>query len=600
MARYSDSAVETIKQRLRLSEVVGSYVRLTKQGNTDDYKACCPFHSEKTPSFLVHDREGFYKCFGCGKSGSMFNFVMEMEHVSFPEALKILAEKAGVELKVQNEYEKKESDRTKTVQDIYNRIMNSFHAYLKSQKEASFAREYLARRNILPQTIDNFKLGFATEDPKWLYDFLRKNNYSDEILRETGLFSRNYENLPLFRNRVLFPIRTWQGNCVAFGGRDLTGESKAKYINTPETSIYSKRHNLFGLYESLPELKKREEIILCEGNFDVISLHQAGLAYAAAPLGTAFTEEQAKLIKRYCRKVNLLFDSDTAGRNATVKALIILQHNGLESRVIRPFPDDIKDASQMLEERGAEELARCCLNTEGGFSYLVHSALKMYDIRQPRGKSSVFKEVKPFLDATESRIERQDYFKYLSDILSVPQEQIVRDYENLTGTDSSREKDSEEPVAAVSVIKSGPELQSMLLILNNPDWFNRFKSEIKFNFLSDIHARMLYTVLEDAQREEIASRDLLFQMISDEDLRNCAFNSLSDDEYRPKDIEGAVHDVIVNLKLRRLEEKRANVQTLIDTAQMEGSSSADFIPLLETATELDREIMSLKAQITEV
>ncbi|MCR5761559.1 MAG: DNA primase [Sphaerochaetaceae bacterium] len=599
MARYSDSVVETVKQRLRLSEVVGSYVRLTKQGNTDDYKACCPFHSEKTPSFLVHDREGFYKCFGCGKSGNMFTFVMEMEHVGFPDAIKLLAEKAGVPLKEENEYEKRESDKTKTIQDIYNRIIKSFNSYLMTKNEASHAREYLSKRKISSDTVSKFMLGYATADSSWLYDFLKKNNYSDEVLKETGLFSRNYENLPLFRDRILFPIRNWRGNCVAFGGRDLTGESKAKYINTPETAIYSKRNNLFGLYESLPELKKREEIILCEGNFDVISLHQAGLSYAAAPLGTAFTDEQARLIKRYCKRVNLLFDTDAAGRNATVKALIICQNNGLETRVIRPFEDNIKDASQMLEEKGAEELLRSCSNTEGGFSYLVHSALKMYDIRQPKGKSSVFKEVKPFLDATESSIERQDYFKYLSDILRVSQEQIIQEYEDSSGNEKAVADSQDKPVIVVNEIKAGPELKSMLLLLNNPQWFDRFKAEIKFNFLTDTNARMLYTVLEDAQREEIKTQETLLQMISDENLKNYAYGSITDVAYRPVNIEQAVNDVIKNLKLKRLEDKRANVQLLIETAQMEGTPASDFISLLETVNELDREIMNLKAQFTE-
>ncbi len=599
MARYSDSVVETIKQRLRLSEVIGSYVRLTKQGNTDDYKACCPFHSEKTPSFLVHDREGFYKCFGCGKSGNMFSFIMEMEHVSFPEAIKFLAEKASVPLKEENEYEKKESDKTKVIQDIYNRILKSFNTYLLTRSDAEHARTYLASRKVTKTTVENFMLGYAPSDSTWLYDFLKKNNYSDEILKETGLFSRNYDNLPLFRDRILFPIRNWRGNCVAFGGRDLTGESKAKYINTPETAIYSKRNNLFGLYESLDELKKREEIILCEGNFDVVSLHQAGLRYAAAPLGTAFTDEQARLIKRYCKRVNLLFDSDGAGRNATVKALIICQTNGLETRVIKPFPDDIKDASQMLEEKGAEELLKSCSSTEGGFSYLVHSALKMYDIRQPKGKSSVFKEVKPFLDATESSIERQDYFKYLSDILRVPQEQIIREYEDSTGSTQTWSDSKTEPVIVKNEIKPGPELNSMLLLLNNPECFDRFKTEIKFNFLADVNARALYTILEDAQREEIKTKETLLQMISDENLRNFAYGSMTDVAYRPANLSQAVTDVINNLKLKRLEDKRANVQLLIESAQMEGAPDYDFISLLETVNELDREIMNLKAQNAE-
>jgi len=333
MAKYSESVIESIKNRLTVSEVVSQYVTLTRKG--DRFWGLCPFHHEKTPSFTVVDEDGFYKCFGCGKGGSIFNFVMEMEHVGFSEAVEILAKKAGIELKKETEGEKKEYSKQKAIEELYNRLSKTYHLILLSHPQAQGAREYLEKRKVSQQTIEKFQLGYAPDDPKWLYGFLRKNNYSDEVLKESGLFSKNYEQLPLFRNRIMFPIRTWQGNCVAFGGRDLSGESRAKYINTPETVIYSKRHVLFGFYESLPAIKEKKEITLCEGNFDVVSLHQAGLTYAAAPLGTAFTEEQAKLIKRYCNKVNLLFDSDSAGQNATAKALLICQKLDLTNFVVK-------------------------------------------------------------------------------------------------------------------------------------------------------------------------------------------------------------------------------------------------------------------------
>lgn len=594
MAKYSEAVIEDIKNRLPVSEVVSQYVKLTRKG--DRYWGLCPFHHEKTPSFTVLDSGGFYKCFGCGKGGSIFDFVMEMEHVSFPEAVEILAKKAGIELKEESEGEKRQYSKQKAIGELYDRLYKTYHTILLTHPQAQAARDYLAKRKVSADTIEKFQLGYAPDDPKWLYGFLRKNNYSDEVLKESGLFSRNYETLPLFRNRIMFPIRTWQGSCVAFGGRDLSGESRAKYINTPDTAIYSKRNVLFGFYESLSTLKEKKEITLCEGNFDVISLHQAGLTYAAAPLGTAFTEEQAKLIKRYCDRVNLLFDSDSAGQNATAKALLICQKLDLSNFVVKL--EGAKDASQMLEEQGEQTLAKSAVNAVTGFSYLVSSALKMYDIRQPKGKSSVFKEVRPYLDATSSDIERQGYIKYLSDVLRIPEEKILSDYMKQRGTEPEPKEEEKATIGiAYNPLKASTELNAMLILMKNRDLFERFRTKVKVSDMVDPLARKLYTVLEDASRQDVRTPEILLQMIEQQELKDLTVTAFASPMYDRSNAEKVLEDAVLQIRLRRLEEKRNRVLRLLSSGEMENMDASEVGQYLSMKASLDKDIEELKEEM---
>lgn len=592
MARYSEAVIESIKSRLTVSDVVSQYVQLNRNGNR--FWGLCPFHHEKTPSFTVVDEGGFYKCFGCGKGGSIFDFIMEMEHVTFPEAVEILAKKAGIELKEETASQREEYKKQKAIQELYERILKSFHHILLNNPGAQYAREYLEKRKVSSQTIENFMLGYAPDSPDWLYNFLKKNNYSDEVLKDSGLFSKNYENLPLFRNRIMFPIRTWQGNCVAFGARDLSGESRAKYINTPDTMIYSKRNVLFGFYESLPTLKEKKEIIICEGNFDVISLHQAGLTYAVAPLGTAFTPEQAKLIKRYCNKVNVLFDSDSAGQNATAKALLICQKLDLVNCVIKL--DGAKDASQMLEEQGPEALLKCCVNSVPGFSYLVSSALKRYDIRQPKGKSSVFKEVKPYLDATSSEIERQGYIKYLADVLRIPEGKVTSDYMRQQELEPEEEP-SQVKKQQYNPLKVSTELNAMLLLMKNRDLFDSFRNKIRVSDMTDKPARELYTVLEDASRQDVKTTDVLLQMIADEQLRNLVVEALVNPMYDPQKAHATLMDAVYQIKLKHLEEKRNTVTRLLNNGEMDNMDAKELTELLTVKAQIDQDILDLKNEM---
>jgi DNA primase len=591
MAKISDSVLDQIKAKIPISEVVSDYVTLSSRGGR--LWGLCPFHQEKTASFSVVDEQGFYYCFSCKKGGSMFDFVMEMEKIPFVEAVKILAKKANVELADENPEDKKKRDLNDTLYDLYDKIAGSFHFILAKSPMGQKGREYLEHRNVKPEMWERFNLGYAPDNASWLYNFLVKQHYSDELLKVCGLFSQKDNRYPLFRDRLMFPIRTWQGKTVAFGGRDLSGTSKAKYINTPETAIYSKKNNLFGLYESLDTIKKGQSAILCEGNFDVVALHQSGFTNAMAPLGTSFTNEQAKLLRRYCISVTTLFDSDDAGQNATVKALTIAQSHGLANTVLKLSL--AKDASEVVENQGEVALQSDLQHPIQGFDYLVNNAINQYDITTSRGKSLVFSKVRPYLDATESAIEKEDLIKHLSLLLKVDESSIIDDYSR----GHNKIAEPSVPVKGEQVRPLNPasisvDLYAMLTLVNNRGLYVQFRYKLAIEDLEDQEAEALYDVLEDAAREDVGKNDeYIMQMIEDPQLRSDVATSFAMEEFKlaPQKV---LNEAVNRIQLRNYEKKRASSKRLLDISLSDGTAEEGIEELLREKTEIDAKISLLK------
>ncbi|MDT4761446.1 DNA primase [Sphaerochaeta sp. PS] len=591
MAKISDDVLDQIKARLSISEVVSDYVTLSNRGGR--LWGLCPFHQEKTASFSVVDDQGFYYCFSCKKGGSMFDFIMEMEKVPFIESVKILATKANVELAEESPHEKEKRDLNETLYSLYDKIAGSFHYILLSSPLGQKGREYLKGRNVSPAMWERFRLGYAPDNASWLYDFLKKQHYSDEILLQSGLFSQKNTQYPLFRDRLMFPIRTWQGKTVAFGARDLSGTSKAKYINTPETAIYSKKNNLFGLYESLETIKKDQKAILCEGNFDVVAMHQSGYTNAMAPLGTSFTEEQVKLLRRYCVSVTTLFDSDDAGQNATAKALILAQKFGMENKVLKLTK--AKDAAELVEKAGEEALKSDLQTSLQGFHYLVNNALNKYDTTTSKGKSAVFSAVRPYLDATESAIEKEALIKHLSMLLNVDESSIIDDY--LRGKQFIAKPVVQETAAQVRPLNPATlslDLYAMLTLVNNRDLYLQTRYKLVVEDLEDKEAEALYNVLEDAAREDVGKNDeYILQMIDDPQLRSDVALSFTMEEFKlaPQDV---LNEAVNRIQLRNYEKKRVSNKRLLDISLSDGTADDEIEDLLREKTEIDAKISILR------
>ncbi|MCX8013175.1 MAG: DNA primase, partial [Rectinema sp.] len=329
MARIASETRQQILDRTDFLSVYQEHVRLTKKGSS--YWGLCPFHAEKTPSFSVSADTGLFYCFGCHKGGSVIQFLMDLDKLSYTEVMEELAKRAGIEIHFEQSDAAREIDRERqALLELYERLSHTFNWFLREHASGAPALAVLRRRGIPDTLIDRFNLGYAPSQKQWLYSFLQSKGYSDEFLSRSGLFSRNDPRWPLFSGRIMFPITDAKSRVIAFGGRTMADEGP-KYINSPETLLFRKQETLFGLAQALESIKAKDEAIVCEGYMDVLSFHAAGLANAVAPLGTAFTSQQALALKRRASRVILCFDADEAGMKAAERACAIATAAGLET-----------------------------------------------------------------------------------------------------------------------------------------------------------------------------------------------------------------------------------------------------------------------------
>ncbi len=415
---YSDEVIEDVRARNDIVDVIGQYVSLKKAGNS--YKCCCPFHHEKTPSFTVSRSKQMYHCFGCGAGGNVFTFVMQYENFSFPEAVKYLADRAGITLPEMelSDAEKREAGRKAQLKEV-NKVAAAYFHYLLTRTERGKIglKYYKETRQFTDETINNFGLGYADIYADDLYKYLKSKGYSDKLISDAGLVDIDEKRgvHDKFWNRVIVPILDINGKVIAFGGRVL-GDAKPKYLNTKETDIFDKSHNIFAM--NIARRSRRRGVILCEGYMDVISQHQAGFDNAIASLGTAFTMGQASLIKRYTSEVYLAYDSDGAGRAATMKAIGILREMNLMERVIDLSP--YKDPDEFLKNLGAEAYEERIKNAIPGRMFEIDQIAGRYNMNDPEEKTSFVNNTAKLLAGIEDVSQRSNYLdavarKYMLD-----------------------------------------------------------------------------------------------------------------------------------------------------------------------------------------
>ena len=407
--RYSHTVIEEVRSRNDIVDVVSSYISLKKAGAL--YKCCCPFHNEKTPSFTVSRDRQMFKCFGCGVGGSVFTFVMKYENFSYPDAIRYLAQRVGMQLPEaeMTESEKRAQDRKTKMKEASRAAAAYYHYLLLNSEEGKVGlRYYKETRGFTDKTIEDFALGFASMRSEHLYQYLKGKGFSDDILQDVGLIVFDERRGPrgLFWNRVMVPILDINGKCIGFGGRVL-GDGTPKYLNTKETDIFDKGHTLFAMY--LARRSKRRGVILCEGYMDVISQHQAGFDNAIASLGTAFTYGQANLIKRYTKEVYLAYDSDGAGTNAALKAIRILRSLDMQSRVISLEP--YKDPDEFLKAEGAEKYQERIDQAIPGRMFEIKQMALKTNMNDPEEKTAFINKVGQSLAGIEDIAERTTYIE---------------------------------------------------------------------------------------------------------------------------------------------------------------------------------------------
>ena len=401
---FSEDLIEEIRQKNDIVDVISGYVKLQKKGSS--YFGLCPFHNEKSPSFSVSRQKQMYYCFGCGAGGNVITFIMEYENYSFSEAVRLLAQRAGVDIpEVEYSKEAKErADLKATLLEINKLAAKYFYAQLKAE-QAKHAHTYLTKRGLSEETITAFGLGYSNKYSDDLYRYLKTKGYSDELLVKAGLISASEKGVyDKFWNRVMFPIMDANNRVIGFGGR-VMGEGEPKYLNSPETEIFDKSRNLYGLNRA--RTSRKNYFLICEGYMDVIALHQAGFTNAVASLGTAFTPGHASLIKRYVNEVYLTFDSDGAGTKAALRALPILKEAGISAKIIRMDP--YKDPDEFIKNLGPEAFEERINKARNGFMFSLEVLERDYDMNSPEGKTSFFNETAKRLTEFEEEIERNNY-----------------------------------------------------------------------------------------------------------------------------------------------------------------------------------------------
>lgn len=408
---YAEDVIEEVRSRNDIVSVISEYVKLQRKGSS--YFGLCPFHNEKSPSFSVSPDKQMYYCFGCGAGGNVFTFIQEYENYSFPEAMKFLAERAGITLP-----EKEYSQEERRAQDLRTRILNvnkmaaKYYYYQLRTENGRQAMEYLKNRRLSDETIRSFGLGYSNKYSNDLYLYLKKQGVSDELLRESGLMNVDERNgmYDKFWNRVIFPIMDVNNRVIGFGGR-VMGDGKPKYLNSPETAVFDKSRNLYGL--NVARTARKKSMLVCEGYMDVISMHQAGFKNSVASLGTALTTQHASLLKRYTDEVILTYDSDGAGIKAALRAIPMLKAAGISTRVLHMNP--YKDPDEFIKTLGPEAFQERMEQAENSFLFEISILERDFDMHDPEGKTGFYQAAARKLMEFDQELERENYIQAVAE-----------------------------------------------------------------------------------------------------------------------------------------------------------------------------------------
>ncbi len=584
--RIPERTLSEIQDRLDAAEVIGEYVPLQKKGGR--YWGRCPFHQEKTPSFCVTPDKGMYYCFGCHKGGGLIQFVMEIEKVPFRDAVELLAKKAGVEI----EREEGETGGVKreTYLELNRRLVGSFNWLLRESPIAENARAYLSGRGIGREEIEEFKLGYAPGDREWLKKFLKTKSYSDDFLAKTGLFSDSSGGkAALFANRIIFPIANAKGEVVAFGGRALA-EGAPKYINSPETPYFKKGENLFGMDKALPAIKEKGTTFLVEGYMDVLAMHRAGMKNCVAPLGTALTEAQARFLKRYADRAVLAFDTDDAGRKATLRSIEILEKLDFDIGVVELASR--KDPADVLLMDGKDSLVSAMGSLKPCFPYLMEKASERNSRTTAEGKEGIRDFLFPFIAALGSQVRADDYIRALAEEIGSTEDSVRADFRTWRKGTRQKTDAKSEP----SALRVSADLFPFLAVAARQDLFPIVRnSGIAMEDLDDPSARELFIALEETFRSETPSFSGLLERIGNQALRELLIARIASGEFDMNQ-EKMIGDGVKRIKQRTLTKKRDLLAAEMRRLGKEPADMARLKPLLEEKMHLDDELAKLAAK----
>ena len=560
---YSDDLIEEIRSRNDIVDVVSSYVKLQKRGST--YFGLCPFHSEKSPSFSVTPSKQMYYCFGCGAGGNAYTFIMKYENYSFTEAVKALADRAGVALP-EGEYsaeEKKRADLKARLLEVNKEAAKYYYHVLKSEK-GRVGYEYLKNRGLSDDTITKFGLGYSTNYTNDLYNYLKNKDFDDYVLKESGLFNYSEKKVcDKFSGRVMFPIMDVNNRVIGFGGR-VMGDGQPKYLNSPETILFDKSRNLYGM--NIARNSKKEYMLICEGYMDVISLHQAGFTNAVASLGTAYTLRQAALIKRYADNVCLTYDSDGAGVKAALRAIPISKEAGLSVKVINMKP--YKDPDEFIKALGGNEYEKRIADARNSFLYEIDKMKEEMDLSDPDMKSKFFQAIARKLLEFRDELERNVYIDAVCDEYMLPKESLIKTLKGLSLTISEEELKAGS-IAKKEDYKRPKDDAAKMALKTLLTWLiddNRIYDKIKDiiteeDFILPLYHEVAVMLFEQLKKCELNPAKIINHFESGDEQSEVAglFSSPISEELTNEEKEKTLNDILYNVKKNSIDYRSRNV-----------------------------------------
>lgn len=556
---YSEEIVEEVRSRNDIVAVISQYVKLLKRGS--NYFGLCPFHGEKTASFSVSPSKQMYYCFGCGAGGNVITFVMEYENYTFPEALKMLADRAGITLPQgeETEEQKRQADLRSQLLAVNKEAARYYYYQLRNQG-GERGYQYLAGRGLSSDTMKRFGLGFSPMANQALYRYLKNKGWEDRLLQESGLVKIDERGArDRFWNRVMFPIMDLNNRVIGFGGR-VMGEGEPKYLNSPETRLFDKSRNLYGL--NLARRSRRPYLLLCEGYMDVIALHQAGFDCAVASLGTAFTAGHAMLIKRYVSEVIITYDSDGAGQKAALRAIPILKEAGLSVKVLNMKP--YKDPDEFIVHLGAEAYEERISQAVNAFLFETDALRGEYDLGDPEGKTGFHRAVAGKLSEFTDELERNNYLEAVAARHQIPLEALREMVNRYGGRRMRAEPEPREEGGRPRKRKEKDEgyQEDQRLLLNflatEPAACGRLRKMLSpEDFAGPVYRPVAEAILGALERgEPVQPAALLSQFLEEEEKRNqvaAVFNTALSEETTKEEREKILTETVRRLKRVRLD-----------------------------------------------
>ena len=553
---YPQELIEEVRTKNDIVDVISGYVRIQKKGS--NYFGLCPFHNEKSPSFSVSQSKQIFYCFGCGAGGNVITFLMEYENATFQEAVKILADRAGInlpEMEYNEEARQKESRRARLLE--INKEAARYYYYMLRDSRGRTGYQYLSGRSLTDETMKKFGLGFADGTSSDLTAYLRARGYPDELLQESGLlaFDEKRGVHDKFWNRVMFPIQDGNHRVIGFGGR-VMGDAKPKYLNSPETMIFDKSRNLYGL--NFARTSRKGNIILCEGYMDVIAMHQAGFTQAVASLGTAFTTGQASLLRRYTEDVLLAYDSDGAGVNAAMRAIGILKESGLRGRVIDMKP--YKDPDEFMKNLGAEAFEERISQAQNSFFFEL-SILERDQMEDPESRTNFHREIAKKLCSFEEEVERENYIEAVAQKYHIGFDnlrRLVSGYAARTGLVQPAVRPKSTVARKNTPEENAKRSQRLLLtwITEEPALYPKIRPYIAAaDFTEPLYKEVAERLFTDLEKGIFQPAAIVSTFEDEQEQRAVAeiFNTQLQEITTPKEREKAFHDIIYAVKKNSFE-----------------------------------------------